>query len=97
MHYIPAGARVLVKLDPVEERKAGSIFIPGQHSELSRHGTVLACGAEAKRYKAGERIFCGYHAGNVIDSIGQTKADTLRIMDESEIWGWALEKDKIDE
>jgi co-chaperonin GroES (HSP10) len=91
MKFIPSGGRVTVKLDAVDEKKVGSILIPGMHSELSRTGTVLAVGGEAKMYKVGERVFMGYHAGNVIDTM-ESKADTFRVMDEAEIWGWVTEE-----
>jgi co-chaperonin GroES (HSP10) len=91
MNFIPCGGRVVVKLDAVDEKKVGSILIPGMHSELSRVGTVLAAGGDVKRFKVGERVFMGYHAGNVIDTM-ESKADTFRIMTEDEIWGWVTEE-----
>ncbi|MFA5154123.1 MAG: hypothetical protein WC554_16355 [Clostridia bacterium] len=91
MKLIPVGERLLVKLDAVDEKKVGSILVPAKHGELSRAATVLAAGDEVKRFKVGDRIFLGYHSGNVVD-IAWEKADTLRIVDEAEIWGFVTEE-----
>ncbi len=90
MRFIPSGPRVLVKLDAVEEKKVGAIFVPDSHSERARVGVILARGEDARRYAVGDRVFMGFHNGEVIDDM-VSKADTLRVMHEDEIWGWVTE------
>lgn len=69
----PAGYRVLVKPDPVEERTAGGIVIPEtsreEHSRAQATGRLVACGEWAWKdwrapwAKAGDRVLYSKYSG----------------------------------
>ena len=50
----PLGERVLVKMDKVEEKTAGGIFIPQTAQEKTQIAVVEAIGDEVKTVKVGE-------------------------------------------
>ena len=92
---IPVGERVLLELDPVEERKVGGglLYAADKHSENVRLGTIIAVGDEVKRWEPGHRVIVSYHVGAVIDTplIPTKSADSLRICNAGEIWGFVKE------
>jgi len=67
MKIYPNGDRLYVILDPVQEVTSGKIYIPDQHSENTRVGTVKAIGPEVKHFKEGDRVLAMYYSGIVID------------------------------
>lgn len=69
MRIIPMGTRLYIVLDPVAEKKVGSIHIPDMHSELTRTGVVAAVGNEVEHYKVGDRILVTYNVGRVISPV----------------------------
>lgn len=83
----PLGVRLLVLLEPVGERKTDSgIILPDTHSELSRFGKVLAVGDKVTRFKKDDTVMIGYGVGVVVSHPDiESKAETLRMMNESEI------------
>lgn len=86
MKLIPRGDRVVVLLDPVQEEKHGSIWVPDKHDVPSRFGKVMYCGPEAKQYVPGERIMVGYFSGVVAELPRYgVMGDQLRVLRESEI------------
>jgi len=88
MNFIPLGDRVYLKLDAVEEKKIGSIFMPDKHSEPVRIGTVLAIGPDVKTFSVGDRVLVSYMAGLVINPAidgFMPEDDTHRVMCEGEI------------
>ena len=90
----PVGDRVLVALEQVKEHKVGGlIYAPDMNHSPTRFGVVLRVGGDVTRYKPGDMVFMGYHAGTVIDRVEfGYKADTLRIVTEGEIWGFVQEE-----
>jgi co-chaperonin GroES (HSP10) len=89
---VPVSGKVIVRLDSVEEKKYGSLIVSGYHSEPTRFGTIVAVGDDVKLFHPGQRVFMGYHVGNVVEhmDLGQF-GDTLRIVGEGEIWGYVEE------
>jgi len=85
----PLGDRVLLQLDPVEEKKIQSIILPGRHSEPVRLATVMAVGPEVTKFIEGDRVLISYMAGLVIDNpeLNDSSSlwDTRRIVCEGEI------------
>lgn len=83
----PLGPRVLVKLEPIaEKRTAGGIIIPDQHAEQSRIGEILATGEDVKKLYTGDTVLVAAHTGVLINLPGSSIVDdTLRIFNESEI------------
>ena len=85
----PLGDRVLLQLDPVEEKKIKSIILPGKHSEPIRLATVMAVGPQVTNFLVGERVLISYMAGLVIDNPELNDQDSLwdtrRIVTEGEI------------
>ncbi len=73
MEFLPRPGRIYVKLDAVEERKVGSLWVADKHSERSRLGTILAVGGNTRDLttdglKVGDRFVMSYHGGTVLDS-----------------------------
>lgn len=94
---IPLGRNLLVRLEPVEEKKVGKLVLPDEHSELSRVATVLAKGEACERpIQVGDKVLVDFHAGTIIDMFyrGEITSinDTYRIMDE--LAAQAIIKDK---
>lgn len=59
----PLGERVLVKMDKVEEKTAGGIFIPQTAQEKTQIAVVEAIGDEVKTLKVGDKILHDKYAG----------------------------------
>lgn len=87
MRITPKGTRLLIYVDPVEEKTSkGGVWMPEHHSEITRTGTVLAIGRDVKDYRVGDRIIVMYLAGTDLHlpAAGILK-DTYRIIVESNI------------
>jgi chaperonin GroES len=67
MKIKPLGDRVLVKLEEVEEKTAGGIFIPQTAQEKTQSGTVVAVGDdEIIKVKAGQKVMYDKYAGTTV-------------------------------
>ena len=62
----PLGERVLVKMDKVEEKTAGGIFIPQTAQEKTQIAVVEAIGDEVKAVKVGQKILHDKYAGTQV-------------------------------
>ena len=62
----PLGERVLVKMDKVEEKTAGGIFIPQTAQEKTQIAVVEAIGADVKTIKVGQKILHDKYAGTQV-------------------------------
>ena len=67
----PLGERVLVKMDKVEEKTAGGIFIPQTAQEKTQIAIVEAVGDEVKTVKVGEKILHDKYAGTTFKQDGE--------------------------
>ena len=65
MKVKPIGDRVLVKMEQVEEKTAGGIFIPQTAQEKTQAGVVVAVGddKDAIKVKKGDKIMYDKYAG----------------------------------
>jgi chaperonin GroES len=68
MKVKPLGDRVLVKMEEVEEKTAGGIFIPQTAQEKTQTGVVVAIGddEEAITVKKGDKIMYDKYAGTTV-------------------------------
>ena len=62
----PLGERVLVKMDKVEEKTAGGIFIPQTAQEKTQIAVVEAIGDDVKTIKVGQKILHDKYAGTFV-------------------------------
>ena len=62
----PLGERVLVKMDKVEEKTAGGIFIPQTAQEKTQIAVVEAIGDDVKTIKVGQKILHDKYAGTQV-------------------------------
>jgi chaperonin GroES len=62
----PLGERVLVKMDKVEEKTAGGIFIPQTAQEKTQIAVVEAIGEDVKTIKVGQKILHDKYAGTSV-------------------------------
>ena len=62
----PLGERVLVKMDKVEEKTAGGIFIPQTAQEKTQIAVVEAIGEDVKTLKVGQKILHDKYAGTQV-------------------------------
>ena len=62
----PLGERVLVKMDKVEEKTAGGIFIPQTAQEKTQIAVVEAIGEDVKTIKVGQKILHDKYAGTQV-------------------------------
>ena len=62
----PLGERVLVKMDKVEEKTAGGIFIPQTAQEKTQIAVVEAIGEDIKTVKVGQKILHDKYAGTSV-------------------------------
>ena len=67
----PLGERVLVKMDKVEEKTAGGIFIPQTAQEKTQIAVVEAIGDEVKTLKVGDKILHDKYAGTTFKQDGE--------------------------
>jgi co-chaperonin GroES (HSP10) len=85
----PTADKIYVVLDPVEEKKVGSLIVPRLHSETVRLATIRAIGPDVdpERVRVGGRVVVTYMCGVVLDffALGNNVVDTHRIVSEAEI------------
>jgi chaperonin GroES len=88
MKIKPIGDRVLVKMEEVEEKTAGGIYIPQTAQEKTQIGKVVAIGddKEAIKVKVGQKILYDKYAGTTIKLDGEDQlimkmADILAIIE----------------
>ncbi|MBQ6671592.1 MAG: co-chaperone GroES [Spirochaetales bacterium] len=68
----PLGERVLVKMDKVEEKTAGGIYIPQTaQQEKTQIAVIEAIGADVKTVKAGQKILHDKYAGTSVKIDGE--------------------------
>lgn len=68
----PLGERVLVKMDKVEEKTVGGIFIPQTATqEKTQIAVVEAIGDEVKTVKAGDKIIHDKYSGTSFKQDGE--------------------------
>ena len=67
----PLGERVLVKMDKVEEKTAGGLFIPQTAQEKTQIAVVEAIGDEVKTVKVGQKILHDKYAGTSVKMDGE--------------------------
>ncbi|MBT3273074.1 MAG: co-chaperone GroES [Spirochaetales bacterium] len=73
MKIKPLGDRVLVKMEEVEEKTAGGIFIPQTAQEKTQAGSVVAVGDDKDviKVKKGDRIMYDKYAGTTVSIEGK--------------------------
>ena len=73
MKVKPLGDRVLVKMEEVEEKTAGGIFIPQTAQEKTQTGVVSAVGDDKDviKVKKGDRIMYDKYAGTTVSIEGK--------------------------
>jgi chaperonin GroES len=87
MKIKPLGDRVLVKLEEVEEKTAGGIFIPQTAQEKTQSGVVVAVGEdETIKVKEGQKVMYDKYAGTSVsidnvDHLLIRYSDILAIME----------------
>ena len=82
MKIKPLGDRVLVKLEEVEEKTAGGIFIPQTAQEKTQTGIVDAVGEdETIKVKSGDRVMSDKYAGTQVTDNDGTEYLLVRYSD----------------
>jgi chaperonin GroES len=72
MKIKPLGDRVLVKLETVEEKTAGGIFIPQTAQEKTQTGVVAEIGDdEIIKVKSGDKVMYDKYAGAQVKVDGE--------------------------
>jgi chaperonin GroES len=68
MKIKPIGDRVLVKVQEVEEKTAGGIFIPQTAQEKTQMGVVIEVGddKDAIKVKTGQKVMYDKYAGSTV-------------------------------
>ncbi len=67
----PMGDRLLVKMEQIQEKTAGGIFIPQTAQEKTQMAVVLAVGDdEAIKVKKNDRILYDKYAGTAVKADG---------------------------
>jgi len=68
MKIKPIGERVLVKIQQVEEKTAGGIFIPQTAQEKTQMGVVVEIGddKDAIKVKTGQKVMYDKYAGTTV-------------------------------
>ena len=89
MNILPLGDRVLAKIEQVEEKTAGGIFIPQTAQEKTQIAVVVAVGddKEAIKVKPGQKIMYDKYAGTSVKGDGDEQlilkaADILAIIED---------------
>jgi chaperonin GroES len=68
----PMGDRVLVKMEEVQEKTAGGIFIPQTAQEKTQIAEVIAVGSdETITVKVGDKVMYDKYAGTAVKAEGQ--------------------------
>ena len=82
MKIKPLGDRVLVKLEEVEEKTAGGIFIPQTAQEKTQTGIVDAVGEdETIKVKSGDKVMYDKYAGTQVTDNDGTEYLLVRYSD----------------
>lgn len=72
MKIKPLGDRVVLKMQEVESKTAGGIFIPQSAQEKTQEGVVVAVGDdESIKVKAKDRVLYDKYAGTTIKVDGE--------------------------
>ncbi len=68
MNILPLGDRVLVKIEQVEEKTAGGIFIPQTAQEKTQVATVVSVGDDKDviKVKSGQKVMYDKYAGTSV-------------------------------
>ena len=89
MNILPLGDRVLAKIEQVEEKTAGGIFIPQTAQEKTQVAVVVAVGddKDAIKVKPGQKIMYDKYAGTSVNVDGEEQlilkaADVLAIIED---------------
>lgn len=82
MKIKPIGDRILVKLEEVEEKTSGGIFIPQTAQEKTQTGVVVAVGDDEDviKVKPGQKVMYDKYAGTTI-SVDAEEQLILRMSD----------------
>lgn len=98
--------RLFVILNKVEEKKIGSLYVPDNHDERSRIGTVMEVGPGLREwngtitpmnYKVGDKVLVSWYTGVRVHLPGEKMygddvcEETSRVVRECEILGKVLE------
>jgi len=68
----PMGDRLLVKMEQIQEKTAGGIFIPQTAQEKTQMAVVMAVGDdETIKVKKGDRILYDKYAGTTVKADGE--------------------------
>ena len=87
MKIIPMHDNVLLKLNPVQQRKVGEVWIASKHSEKIRVAEVLEIGEEVTTFKKGDKVLVNFYAGVVVYLLDLNWLDdTHRVFAENEIF-----------
>ena len=87
MKVNPIGDRVLIKLEEVEEKSAGGLFIPQTAQEKTQSGLIEAVGDdETITVKPGQKVMYDKYAGSPITIDGREMllvrmADVMAVME----------------
>jgi len=86
MRFVPCGENIIVQLEPIEEKKIGSIYLPDKHSEMCRVGKIMSIGPKVTTYFPGQEVVIGYWAGVAVEApaLGLF-GERIRVLRESEI------------
>jgi co-chaperonin GroES (HSP10) len=91
MIFRPLGNRILVKLEPMVEKK-GLIELPNKHREQSRVGVAVAIGPDVLHIKKGDRLVLSYYTGVGLDFWNEEmEVTTDKIVSEEEVLAIAEE------
>ena len=65
----PLNKRVLIKRDPLPEKKIGSIYLPDENSEIKypNTGSVVVTATEVTKVSAGQRVLFGQNSYQYFD------------------------------
>ena len=91
------GKRLLIRCEPVEERKVGRIIVADKHSERTRFANVVAVGNEVMDYHPGDKVMISWYTGSHIhimeeDLFGNKPDEDLdRLVMEAEILGKVID------
>ncbi|MDC7246226.1 MAG: co-chaperone GroES [Sphaerochaetaceae bacterium] len=87
MNIKPMGDRVLVKMEEIQEKTAGGIFIPQTAQEKTQTAEVLEIGSdESITVKKGDKVMYDKYAGTSVKANGEEflilhMSDILAIID----------------
>lgn len=56
MSFRPTENRIFVRMDPLHEKKVGSLILPQTRKHVTYRGTVTAVGPKCERLKEGDRV-----------------------------------------